>query len=107
MAGNFTHINESFQCEHCGVIVPPASSGCRNHCPHCLTSKHVDVMPGDRANPCQGLLRATGYEVDAKKGIVILFKCLRCGAETRNKANHEDKVSPDNYDKILALSKTV
>lgn len=105
MAGKFTHINETFICENCGETVPPASTGCRNHCPHCLTSKHVDVFPGDRANECQGLLTATGYELDPKKGIVLLFTCSRCGAQTRNKANHEDPVNPDNYEKILSLSK--
>ncbi len=107
MAGNFTHINESFKCEHCGADVPPASSGCRNHCPYCLTSKHVDVNPGDRANPCKGLLKATSYELDAKKGIVLIFTCSKCGARTRNKSNHEDPVSPDDYNKILALSNSV
>ena len=105
MAGRFTHINEAFSCEACGAQVPPASSGCRNHCPQCLASKHVDISPGDRQNTCQGLLEATGYELDAKKGIVLLFRCVRCGAETRNKANHEDPVCPDNYDKILSLSR--
>ena len=106
MAGNFTHINDSFVCEHCHKNVPAASSGCRNHCPHCLTSKHVDINPGDRQNPCLGLLRATGYDLDRKKGIVLLFLCGKCGAKTRNKANQDDPVCPDNYDTILALTKT-
>ena len=106
MAGNFTHINEAFVCETCGQNVPPAKTGCRNHCPFCLTSKHVDINPGDRANPCQGTLVATGYELDSKKGIVLLFTCSKCGARTRNKANQNDPVCPDDYSKILALSAT-
>ena len=106
MAGNFTHINDSFVCENCDKDVPAASSGCRNHCPHCLTSKHVDIKPGDRQNTCLGLLRATGYELDSKKGIVLLFTCDKCAAKTRNKANQDDPVCPDNYDNILALTKT-
>jgi DNA-directed RNA polymerase subunit RPC12/RpoP len=104
MAGKFTHINESFTCEHCGKSVPPASTGCRNHCPFCLTSKHVDHYPGDRENECHGLLKATGYELDSKKGLMILFECQRCHAKTRNIANHEDPVCPDNYDQILRLT---
>lgn len=103
MQGRFTHINESFVCEYCHRDVLPAETGCRNHCPHCLTSKHVDVNPGDRANPCQGLLKASGYELDGKKGIVLIFKCQKCGAVTRNKAMR-DGVMPDNYDVILALT---
>ncbi len=87
------------------MYVPPATVGCRNHCPSCLSSKHVDINPGDRQNTCLGRLEATGYELDTKKGIVLLFRCLRCGEESRNKANHEDQLCPDNYDQILALSR--
>ncbi len=104
MTGRFTHKNEAFRCENCAEHVPPASSGCRNHCPFCLTSKHVDVFPGDRANPCQGLLRAISYHLDSKKGLMLDFKCDSCGALTRNIANRSDPVCPDNYEKILSLS---
>lgn len=48
MAGNFTEIDEEFICEHCGQHVPKLGYSCRNHCPYCLYSKHVDVNPGDR-----------------------------------------------------------
>ena len=99
----FTHINESFVCENCGHEVPPRTSGCRNHCPRCLTSKHVDLNPGDRANACLGLMEAVDYELDAKKGIVLIFRCRRCHAQTRNMAAHTDPHAPDDYDAILRL----
>ncbi len=99
----FTHINEHFCCENCGKAVAPVKTGCRNHCPHCLVSKHVDVFPGDRASECLGMMDAVGYELDGKKGLVLRFKCRACGAETRNVAAHEDPVMPDDYDKILRL----
>lgn len=102
--GNFTHRNESFRCEFCSASVLPASVGCRNHCPVCLSSKHVDVKPGDRQNPCHGQLAAMGYELDSRKGLVILFKCKRCGQSTRNVALQTGDM-PDDYDKILALTK--
>ncbi|MCX6126244.1 MAG: RNHCP domain-containing protein [Proteobacteria bacterium] len=102
----FTHINESFDCEQCGLSVPPAETGCRNHCPHCLSSKHVDINPGDRRSTCLGTLRAITYEVSPKKGLVLIFKCDRCGAVSRNKALRTG-VSPDDYDKILALKPTL
>ena len=105
MAGRFTHINDSFNCEACGQLVPPAKTGCRNHCPFCLTSKHVDVFPGDRENHCQGLMKAVSYELEGKKGLVLIFKCQKCGALTRNVANQNDPNCPDDYDKILSLTR--
>lgn len=100
---SFTHINTSFCCESCGKEVPPRGSSCRNHCPYCLASKHVDINPGDRANPCQGIMDAVAFEVTGSKGLVLHFKCRRCGGTGRNIAAHEDPVSPDDYDKILKL----
>jgi hypothetical protein len=103
-SSRFTHINESFICANCGGEVRPRAVGCRNHCPHCLTSKHVDVNPGDRANDCGGLMDAIGYELDGKKGLVLIFQCRRCRARTRNVAAHEDPDQPDDYAAILRLS---
>ena len=101
---NFTRINDSFTCEHCHKFVAPADKTCRNHCPHCLYSKHVDKLPGDRANPCKGLLKPIGYELDSKKGIVLIFECQRCHERTRNKALTEEQTMPDDYDLILSLT---
>ena len=41
---------EAFVCTHCGRTVPGDAPGTsqRNHCPHCLRSRHVDVTVGDR-----------------------------------------------------------
>jgi hypothetical protein len=69
-----------------------------------LVSRHVDVNPGDRANPCGGLMDPVGYDMSAKKGIMLIFKCRRCHQTTRNMAAHEDPVAPDNYELILKLS---
>lgn len=41
----FTEIDESFICENCGKKVEKLGYSCRNHCPYCLHSKHVDVNP--------------------------------------------------------------
>ena len=83
--------------------MPPRASGCRNHCPFCLASKHVDVNPGDRANPCQGLMDAIDYELSSKKGLVLIYRCRRCGEVTRNMAAQEDPLQPDDYALILRL----
>ena len=43
--------NTAFSCLRCGLEVVPLSNGSyRNHCAECLYSKHVDVVPGDRAS---------------------------------------------------------
>ncbi len=95
----FTVIDEEFQCENCGKKVPKLGYSCRNHCPYCLYSKHVDVNPGDRMEKCHGLLKPVGLEIDSKKGYVILFTCQKCGKHMKNKAAEDD-----NMEKIIALS---
>lgn len=100
----FTAINEAFTCESCGLDVKPLKAGCRNHCPRCLTSKHVDLFPGDRASPCHGVLKGYSYEMSPKKGVVILFKCTKCGFVGKNKAALNDPIQPDLFDAVLKLS---
>ena len=103
----FTVINESFSCEYCGAEVFSLKTGCRNHCPSCLSSKHVDHFPGDRAQSCHGQLRAYGYSSTPKKGIILYFRCVKCGFEGRNKAALDDPTQADSYDAILRLSSKV
>ena len=100
----FTKIDENFICEHCGKEVQPLGYTSRNHCPNCLWSKHLDVLPGDRASDCGGLLEPVGAVVDAKKGYIIIHRCTKCGEIRRNKAAHEAKVQPDNISKIIKLT---
>lgn len=95
----FTKIDEEFVCENCGKKVPKLGYTCRNHCPSCLHSKHVDINPGDRLENCYGLLEPVGIEVDSKKGYVIVFKCKKCGQIRKNKAAKDD-----NMDLIIKLS---
>ncbi len=47
---------EAFVCKVCGRTVPPEGAGSeyRNHCPYCLSSLHLDTVPGDRAAGCGG-----------------------------------------------------
>ena len=82
----FTEIDEEFICENCGKKVPKLGYSCRNHCPYCLHSKHVDKNPGDRAEECHGDLEPVSLEINGKKGYVIVFKCKKCGAIRKNKA---------------------
>lgn len=65
---------------------------CRNHCPYCLFSKHVDINPGDRSEKCHGLLEPIDIEINPKKGYVIVSKCIKCGAIRKNKMAEDDNM---------------
>ena len=96
---NFTKIDEEFICENCGNKVTKLGYSCRNHCPICLHSKHVDKNPGDREENCHGVLEPVSLEIDSKKGNVIIFKCKKCGMIRKNKAANDD-----NMELIINLS---
>jgi len=91
--------DEEFICENCGKNVEKLRVTARDHCPFCLYSKHVDKMPGDRKNTCQGLLKP--IEIEKFKGTYkIIYKCEKCH-ET-----HKNIMAPDdNMDKIIEISK--
>lgn len=92
MKAKFTEIDEEFVCENCGKKVEKLGYSCRNHCPNCLYSKHVDKNPGDREEMCHGLLEPIGIEISPKKGYVIVFKCMKCGQIRKNKMARDDNM---------------
>ncbi len=96
---NFTMRDEEFICENCGQLVNPLGYTARDHCPHCLYSKHVDIMPGDRQNPCKGLLKPIGIE-KFKDTYKILYKCTSC-----NEPHKNIMAKDDNMELIIELSK--
>jgi DNA-directed RNA polymerase subunit RPC12/RpoP len=100
----FSKKNDGFVCCHCHAQVPPASATCRDHCPHCLWSLHVDVNPGDRASSCGGFLRPVGYHRHGKKGWMIDYVCTRCGMKRVNRFLESDVAQPDGFDALLALT---
>ena len=100
----FTKNDNGFICENCGFEVKPLGYTSRNHCPKCLCSKHVDIMPGDRANACGGIMDPIRAETDPKKGYIIVHKCRKCGEIKRNKAAHEAKEQPDSLSKLIKLT---
>lgn len=98
--------NNAFACAHCGEEVRPLGNGSvRNHCPGCLHSLHVDILPGDRASDCHGVMEPVGVEQTGKKGWVILYRCRKCGHQGRNKAALDDPDQPDSWDALVALSR--
>ena len=100
----FAKLDDGFTCIHCGREVLPLGYSSRNHCPHCLWSRHVDINPGDRANPCGGILRPIRVEPDPKKGYIIIHKCDQCGEIRRNRAANEAKVQPDDINLLIKLT---
>lgn len=83
--------DENFICENCNNNVTKLGYTARDHCPICLYSKHVDILPGDRENTCQGLLEPIGIE-KFKETYKIIYKCLKCGELHKNIiADDDDK----------------
>lgn len=68
-----------------------SGDGFTNHCPECLWSLHVDNFPGDRENPCQGLMEPISLELD-HGSYDIVHKCQKCRIIKRNKARNEDDI---------------
>lgn len=79
------------------------NGGYRNHCPACLFSLHVDVLPGDRAATCRGPMPPVRLEHRSGKGLVVIHRCRRCGFERANRLA-VDTVQPDDLDAIARLS---
>lgn len=94
----FTMRDEEFICEYCGSLVHPLVYTARDHCPNCLYSKHVDILPGDRKNPCKGLLKPIGIE-KFKDSFKIIYRCETCGEVHRN-----IMAKDDNTEEIIRLS---
>lgn len=98
---NFTMRDEDFICENCDKKVIHLGYTARDHCPYCLYSKHVDIMPGDRQNNCKGLLKPIGIE-KFKDTFKIIYKCKTCGQQHKN-----IMAKDDNMDLIIQLSKNI
>lgn len=97
---NFTMRDEEFICSNCGYKVNKLKYTSRDHCPNCLYSKHVDIMPGDRMNTCNGLMIPLGIE-KYKNTYKIIYKCSKCHQIHKN-----IMATDDNYDLIIKLSVT-
>ena len=97
----FRMIDEEFICDNCHSIVKPLGYTARDHCPYCLYSKHVDILPGDRQNPCHGFLIPIAIE-KYKNTYKIIYKCNKC-----NQIHKNIMANDDNFDLIIKLSTNV
>ena len=95
--------DSDFRCCHCKQIVSIHSmmgTMHRNHCPHCLWSKHVDTKPGNRQSDCHGSMQPLGFTLKHngydKYGnrrlddIMIIHLCVKCGEFNINRIAADD-----------------
>lgn len=95
----FNMIDEDFICINCGQKVSRLNYTARDHCPNCLYSLHVDILPGDRKNNCHGLLRPIGIE-KYRDTYKIIYECQKCHQIHKNIMANDD-----NMNLIIELSK--
>lgn len=96
----FTMIDETFICEVCGNKVEKLNYTARDHCNKCLSSKHVDINPGDRKSNCDGILKPIAIEKGSKDKYKIVYKCDKCNQIKRN-----IMADDDNFEKVLEIMK--
>ncbi|MBI4090510.1 MAG: RNHCP domain-containing protein [Candidatus Komeilibacteria bacterium] len=96
MGQTFAKKIEDFSCAHCGTEVK--GSGFTNHCPSCLWSKHVDRFPGDREEPCQGMMEPIELILEGETENIV-HRCGWCGMKRKNKTAPNDR-----REAIIALS---
>lgn len=86
----FTMIDENFVCDVCGREIFKLNYTARDHCNHCLSSKHVDINPGDRNSQCKGILTPISIEKGSKDKYKIVYKCQKCGMIKKNVMADDD-----------------
>lgn len=96
----FKMIDDEFICEVCNKKVSKLGYTARDHCPFCLSSKHLDINPGDRASLCKGILKPIDIEKAKKDTYKIIYKCNKCGMIKKNIVAEDD-----NFDIILSIMK--
>ena len=71
-------------------LVAPGTAH-RNHCPHCLTSRHVDArVPGDRTSTCRGRMDALSLTVRDDGEWMIVHQCQTCQSLGTNRVAGDD-----------------
>ncbi|MEF1278984.1 RNHCP domain-containing protein [Vibrio fortis] len=83
---------ESFICASCGTGVAPIQFGGqhRNHCPHCLSSVHMDIKAGDRRSSCRGVMEPISIYVQKDREWSLIHKCSKCNTIRTNRIAADD-----------------
>lgn len=95
--------DKDFKCTYCKKIVSQESYGTknRNHCPHCLWSKHVDEVIGERDSKCGGSMKPLGLSTKKDGELMIVHKCDKCKKISKNRIAGDDDTN-----KILEILKS-
>lgn len=92
-----------FKCASCNKFVTFMAAGTknRNHCPFCLYSMHVDVIPGDRKETCRGLMAPIGvlHKKDGEE--MLVHKCEKCSFLRKNRVAGDDSIENVTNLKVL------
>ena len=73
------------------ISTPAAGTEHRNHCPCCLTSKHVDDnIPGDRSSLCGATMPAIAVVFRNSEEIALVHKCNGCDKININRVAGDD-----------------
>ena len=81
-----------FPCVNSGRAVPGLAPGTnhRNHCPHCLSSIHLDIRVGDRRSGCRGVMAPIAVWAKEDGEWAIVHRCGRCGKVVTNRIAGDD-----------------
>jgi RNHCP domain len=83
----------SFGCGHCRADVSLHAPGTafRNHCPHCLWSRHMDdAQSGDRAADCGALMEPIAITVRGDGEWILVHRCAGCDQLRLNRTAGDD-----------------
>jgi DNA-directed RNA polymerase subunit RPC12/RpoP len=96
-------INQDFKCTRCGhlILTHPMLAGVnnRNHCPHCLWSRHMDLWEaGDRLSACKAPMRPIGLTLKrrykkypgASGELMLVHQCTVCKRVSINRIAADD-----------------
>ncbi len=83
------------------MLITPEGAGTshRNHCPHCLSSVHLDDKPGDRAANCGGIMEPVSVWVRKNGEWAIIHRCSQCGHLGSNRI-----AADDNQLKLMSIA---
>jgi hypothetical protein len=104
--GKINNASGDFVCDCCGAFVSVnvalSGVGNRNHCPYCLTSRHLDQFePGDRLSACKARMKPVGltFKRTAKKytghrqgELMLVHLCEDCRKVSINRIATDDVI---------------
>ena len=72
------------------ITIRDCGTNNRNHCPHCLSSIHLDNIPGDRSADCGGIMEPISIYVRPDGEWALIHRCKKCGELKINRIAADD-----------------